>query len=67
MNKLTPIENTIMEYVAEGLSNAEIGERLHYSTSRIDNMIYRIYIVLGVPGGQGGKRIRAVNAWRATL
>ena len=64
-NLLNPLEDTIMEYVAEGMSNPEIGERLHLSTRMVNKMIYRIYAVLNISGSQGGKRIRAVNAWRA--
>jgi pimeloyl-ACP methyl ester carboxylesterase/DNA-binding CsgD family transcriptional regulator len=55
---LSPREREVLELVAAGLTNAEIGERLCLSTRTIERHLSNIYAKLGV----SGKAARAVAA-----
>lgn len=48
MNVLTPREVEVLQLVAPGLSNREIGERLHISAKTVRNHLSNIFQKLGV-------------------
>ena len=45
---LTPSEERVVRLVAEGMSNAEIAERLCVSTRTVESHLYRVYPKLGL-------------------
>lgn len=48
MKSLTPHQQEIMWYVAEGYTNEQVGELLHLSTQTVKNTLTLIYKNLGV-------------------
>lgn len=57
--QLDQVDHRILTLVAEGLSNDEIGEALHYSSKTIRN---RLVLIMDVTGLR--KRTELANAWR---
>jgi two-component system, NarL family, nitrate/nitrite response regulator NarL len=57
--ELRPREREIMEFIAEGLSNRQIADRLVISEKTVKNHICSIYQRLGVQG-----RSQAISRWR---
>lgn len=51
---LTAREVGIMELVAEGMSNREIGARLYLSSSTVKSHLCHIASKLGIPGDRAG-------------
>jgi DNA-binding CsgD family transcriptional regulator len=49
-DSLTPAEHDLIRYVAEGCTNAQIGERLFISVNTVKKHLSRIYLKLGVEG-----------------
>ncbi len=47
IGRLTDAERRVLEEVARGLTNAQIGRRLHLSTKTVANHLYRAYRKLG--------------------
>lgn len=46
--KLTPREREVLYYLAQGLTNAQIGQKLYVSSHTVKNHITSIYRKLGV-------------------
>ncbi len=46
--KLTPREREVLHYLAQGLTNAQIGQKLYVSSHTVKNHITSIYRKLGV-------------------
>lgn len=46
--RLTPTELRILEMIAEGLTNRQIGERIHLAEKTVKNYISTIFAKLGV-------------------
>jgi DNA-binding CsgD family transcriptional regulator len=60
---LTPTEQKVVELVVQGLSNAEIGERMFVSTATVKSHLNHIFAKLGVPDRrQLASAARAVTA-----
>ncbi len=47
-SQLTPQEDRILDFIADGMTNREIGERLHLSEKTIKNYVSQIYSKLNV-------------------
>jgi DNA-binding NarL/FixJ family response regulator len=45
---LTPQEDRILDFIADGLTNREIAERLHLSEKTVKNYVSEIYSKLNV-------------------
>ncbi len=45
---LTPQEDRILDFIADGLTNREIGERLHLSEKTVKNYVSQIYSKLNI-------------------
>lgn len=48
MTELTPRERAVLALVAEGLTNPEIGKRLHISAQTVKGHISSIFVKTGV-------------------
>jgi predicted ATPase/DNA-binding CsgD family transcriptional regulator len=65
---LTPTERRVAELVVEGLSNAEIGDRMFVSTATVKSHLNHIFAKLGVANGrQLAAAARSVTASRPLL
>jgi DNA-binding CsgD family transcriptional regulator len=60
LEDLSPREHEVLELVAAGLSNEEIGERLHLSVRTVERHLSNIYVKLRI----SGKAARAAAAAR---
>jgi DNA-binding NarL/FixJ family response regulator len=58
LEELSPRERDVLELVADGLSNEQIGERLHLSVRTVERHLSNIYAKLRV----SGKAARAAAA-----
>ncbi len=47
---LTPAERKVLEFVAEGLVNKEIADRLQISEGTVKNHLHNVYVKLGISG-----------------
>lgn len=56
---LTPFERELLQLVAEGLTNKEIGDRLDRSWKTVSNVLHGVYVKLDVLN-----RVQAVNEAR---
>jgi DNA-binding NarL/FixJ family response regulator len=45
---LGPIETELLDLLAEGLSNKDIGVRMHWSLSTVKKYVQRLFDTLGV-------------------
>jgi DNA-binding NarL/FixJ family response regulator len=64
LSQLTGREQEILRLMAEGRSNAGIGERLHLSTRTVENHVTRILPKLGLESSHDdNRRVLAVLAW----
>ncbi|CAM2760063.1 response regulator transcription factor [Actinomyces slackii] len=65
--RLTEREREVLALMAEGLTNAQIVERLVVSEGAVAKHVANIFLKLDLPPGQDNRRVRAVLAWlRAT-
>lgn len=60
----TEAESKVMELVAKGLSNVEIGKRLKIQDRSVDRRLHDIYRKMGLSYKEGGKSIRVVAVLR---
>lgn len=64
---LTPREREVLQLMAEGLSNSEIGARLVLSSAAVSKHVANVFLKLDLAPGEENRRVRAVLAWlRAT-
>jgi DNA-binding NarL/FixJ family response regulator len=63
---LTSRQMEVLALMADGLSNAEIAQRLFLSRARVKVVLWEVYAELGLTGrhGQGSIRVRATNRAR---
>lgn len=63
--QFSPAESKVMDLVAQGLSNEEIGKRLNIQDRSVDRRLHDIYKKMGLSYKTGGKSIRvsAVLRW----
>ncbi len=47
---LTPAEQKVLRFVAEGLVNKEIADQLHISEGTVKNHLHNVYVKLGITG-----------------
>lgn len=67
LNRLTPRETEVLALMAEGLSNAQIAQRLVLSDGAVAKHVASIFRGLDLPPGEDNRRVRAVLTWlRAT-
>lgn len=57
---LTPREREVLSLMAEGLSNAQIAERLVVSAGAVAKYVAAVFVKLGLPVGEDNRRVRAV-------
>ena len=60
---LSPRELEVLQLMAEGHSNSEIGRLLHLSPGAISKHVASIFLKLGLPPGEDNRRVRAVLAY----
>jgi DNA-binding NarL/FixJ family response regulator len=61
LSRLTPREQDVLDAMAEGLTNAGIGERLRMSVSAVEKHVASIFGKLGIPETAGySRRVLAV-------
>jgi DNA-binding NarL/FixJ family response regulator len=64
LDRFTERERDVLTLMAEGRSNAAIGQRLHLSTKTIENHIAAVLGKLGLePAAENNRRVLAVLAW----
>jgi DNA-binding NarL/FixJ family response regulator len=64
VDALTARESEVLELMAQGLSNAGIGDRLHVTPKTIEVHIGSIFGKLGLlPDTVGNRRVQAVLTW----
>lgn len=60
---LTDRERDVLELMAQGLSNSQIGERLFLSRSGVSKHVANVFIKLGFDPTDDNRRVRAVLVW----
>lgn len=60
LGELTPRELEVLELMAQGLSNAQISERLFLSGAAVAKHISAIFLKLGLEPGEENRRVRAI-------
>ena len=61
LEDLTPRENEVLDLMAQGLSNAAIGARLHLSIKTVEPVVSSIFVKLGLPAdSDSNRRVLAV-------
>lgn len=60
---LTERERDVLELMAQGLSNAEIGQRLFLSRSGVSKHVASVFTKLGFDSADDNRRVRAVLVW----
>lgn len=63
LNRLTPREAEVLQLMAEGLSNAQICERLFLSGAAVSKHVANVFGKLDLPPGEDNRRVRAVLLW----
>ena len=63
LDRLTRREQEVLELMAQGLSNAQIAERLVLSDGAVAKHVANIFRGLDVQPGEENRRVRAVLAW----
>lgn len=63
LDVLTPRELEVLELMAQGLSNAQIGERLFLSAGAVSKHVAGVFTKLKLPPGEDNRRVRAVLAY----
>ncbi|MGA6203542.1 response regulator transcription factor [Nocardia testacea] len=56
IERLTNREREVLELIAQGLSNAAVGERLYITRSAVEKHINAIFVKLDLPGGEAHNR-----------
>ena len=62
-NLETDRERDVLELMAQGLSNSQIGERLFLSRSGVSKHVANVFIKLGFDPTDDNRRVRAVLLW----
>ena len=60
LTTLTPREREVLELMAEGLSNAEIAEKLYFSGAAVAKHVSSIFAKLGLTPDEENRRVRAI-------
>lgn len=60
LERLTPREEEVLALMAEGLSNAEVAERLVLSDGAVAKHVANVLAKLDLPPGEDNRRVRAV-------
>ena len=63
LDRLTRREQEVLELMAQGLSNAQIAERLVLSDGAVAKHVANIFRGLDLQPGEENRRVRAVLAW----
>ncbi len=63
LGQLSPREREVLELMALGLSNAEIGDRLVVSPGAVAKHVANVFARLGLAPGEENRRVRAVLAY----
>ena len=63
LDRLTRREQEVLELMAQGLSNAQIAERLVVSDGAVAKHVANIFRGLDLQPGEENRRVRAVLAW----
>ena len=66
LDRLTRREQEVLELMAQGLSNAQIAERLVVSDGAVAKHVANIFRGLDLQPGEENRRVRAVLAWLHT-
>lgn len=61
--RLTPREFEVLELMAQGLSNAQLAQRLFLSTAAVAKHVSAIFVKLGLEPGEENRRVRAILAF----
>jgi DNA-binding NarL/FixJ family response regulator len=61
--RLTDREREVLALMAQGLSNAQIADRLAVSAPAVSKHVANIFLKLDLPPGEDNRRVRAVLAW----
>lgn len=62
--RLQPLERLVSQLIAQGQSNAQIANALAMSLKSVENVLNRLYSLLGLTEcDQGGKRVRLAIWW----
>ncbi|OKL55020.1 DNA-binding response regulator [Bowdeniella nasicola] len=60
LDSLTDREREVLALMAEGLSNAQIAEKLYVSGGAVSKYVAAVFVKLGLPVGEDNRRVRAV-------
>ncbi|MDO5618848.1 response regulator transcription factor [Kocuria sp.] len=63
VGRLSPREREVLQLMAEGLSNAQIEDRLVVSPAAVSKHVANIFTKLELPPGEDNRRVRAVLMW----
>lgn len=63
LRHLTPREREVLNLMAQGLSNREIGENLSVSTAAVAKHVANVFLKLGMTPGEENRRVQAVLTW----
>lgn len=63
LDGLSPRELEVLQLMAEGHSNVEIGRLLHLSTGAVSKHVANVFLKLELPPGEDNRRVRAVLAY----
>lgn len=61
--ELTAREREVLELMAQGQSNSQIGEQLVLSAAAVSKHVSNVFTKLGLPPGEENRRVRAVLAY----
>ena len=65
LTTLTPREREVLELMAEGLSNAQVADRLFLSGAAVAKHVSNIFTKLGLTPGEENRRVRAILMYLA--
>lgn len=65
LTTLTPREMEVLEHMAEGLSNAQIAEKLYLSGAAVAKHVSSIFSKLGLTPDEDNRRVRAILMYLA--
>lgn len=60
IHSLSRRELEVLQLMSEGLSNAQISERLHLSAGAVSKHVANVFAKLELPHGEENRRVRAV-------
>lgn len=63
LDGLSPRELEVLQLMAEGHSNVEIGHLLHLSNGAVSKHVANVFLKLELPPGEDNRRVRAVLAY----